>query len=111
MRHRRPAKTNRKRCPAPVALLLVSFTQASTALADPNVPSPASPPAPIGAPAAPALATHEVPNTAPERHREFYESGWFWAAVGAAAFVGGAVFLATRDSNPSTIHLHVEVPR
>jgi hypothetical protein len=59
---------------------------------------------------APALATHEGPE-APTRQREFYESGWFWGALGAAAFAGGTVFLATRDSGSSTIHLHLEVPR
>jgi hypothetical protein len=45
------------------------------------------------------------------RRRQFYESGWFWGALGAAAFAGATVFLATRDSSPSVIHLHVEVPR
>jgi hypothetical protein len=74
---------------------------------------------------APPLATQERPGTAfspgrgPQqgtdpgslRRREFYESGWFWGALGGAAFAGGAVFLATRDSSPSAIHLHVEVPR
>jgi hypothetical protein len=57
----------------------------------------------------PTLATHDGP-AAPPRQREFYESGWFWGALGAAAFAGGTVFLATRDSSASTIHLHIEVP-
>jgi hypothetical protein len=59
---------------------------------------------------APTLATHDGPE-APTRRRAFYESGWFWGALGAAAFAGGTVFLATRDSGSSTIHLHLEVPR
>jgi hypothetical protein len=71
---------------------------------------------PAGAPSraagAPVLATHEAPKveSAQPRRREFYESGWFWGALGAAAFAGGAVFLATRDTAPSTIHLQLEVP-
>jgi hypothetical protein len=60
--------------------------------------------------ATPALATHEAPRVEGSPHRQFYESGWFWGALGAAAFAGGAVFLATRDSGPSTIHLQIEVP-
>jgi hypothetical protein len=70
--------------------------------------SDASPP--LGAP---ALATHETPKieTGSPRRRQFYESGWFWTAVGAAAFAGGAVFLATRDTAPSTIHLQLQVPQ
>lgn len=112
MRHGRPAKLNRKRCPMTVALLLVFFGGLSTALAEPSEPQAPLPAAPTGAAGAPALATHEVsPGTTAARHHEFYESGWFWAAIGAAAFVGGVAFLATRDSNPSAIHLHVEVPR
>lgn len=110
MPRRRPTRFTRVRGPAPVALLLLLFTQAVPARAASNEPQPASSPTPAGA--APALATHEVPSgTGAAHNREFYESGWFWAAVGAAAFVGGVVFLATRDNNPSTIHLHVEVPR
>jgi hypothetical protein len=60
---------------------------------------------------APSLATHEESgNRGQVRRREFYESGWFWGALGAAAFAGGAVFLATRDSGGSAIHLQVQVP-
>jgi len=58
---------------------------------------------------APPLATRPVDAAAP-RHA-FFESAWFWGALGAAAVAGGAVFLATRDSGPSTIHLQLEVPR
>jgi hypothetical protein len=60
---------------------------------------------------APALATREVRrNEAPSPARPFYESVWFWGAVGAAALLGGAAYIATRDSSPSTIHLEVQVP-
>lgn len=57
---------------------------------------------------APPLASHPV--DAPEPAHAFYKSGWFWGALGAAALAGGAVFLATRDNGPSTIHLQMEVP-
>jgi hypothetical protein len=68
--------------------------------------------APASAVRAPPLATHPEPKVdgAPAQHREFYQSGWFWGAIGAAAFGAGAVFLATRDTGPSAIHLQLEVP-
>ena len=50
-------------------------------------------------------------DTKSEEHRPFYTSPWFWGAVGAAVFAGGAVYLATRDNTPSTIHLQVQVPK
>jgi len=67
------------------------------------------PPPPI---AAPPLATHDaiLVTTAPPRSKAFYEKGWFWGAVGAAAFAGGAIFFATRDNGPTSIHLTVQVP-
>lgn len=65
-----------------------------------------------GAAPAPALATHEEPviTGPPPRGKAFYESGWFWGALGAAAFAGGAIFFATRDNGESTIHLQMQVP-
>ena len=65
-----------------------------------------------GSTSAPALATHGDPKVegATARSRQFYESGWFWGALGAAAIGAGAVFLATRDTGPSAIHLQLEVP-
>src|SRR5579859_2998837 len=60
---------------------------------------------------APALATREAPkHEGPSPARPFYESVWFWGAVGAAALLGGAAYIATRDSSPSSIHLEVQVP-
>jgi hypothetical protein len=61
---------------------------------------------------APALATHEeaVAPAAPSKGRAFYQSGWFWGALGAAAFAGGTIFFATRDNGDSTIHLQAQVP-
>jgi len=111
MRERRLMTLNRKRCLTLVALLPVLLLPPCAASADPGVSMPPASPPPAGASAAPALATHEVGDgTAPARHREFYESGWFWGALGAAAFVGTVVFLATRDNGAPAIHLHVEVP-
>ncbi len=73
-----------------------------------------APPAAAAAPPlqAPALATHEqpAPLTEPPKKRAFYESGWFWGALGAAAFAGGAVYFATRDNGPVPIHLEMQVP-
>jgi len=62
--------------------------------------------------AAPAFATHEEPiiQNSPPRPRHFYESGWFWGALAAAAFGGGAIYLATRDNGSQTIHLQAEIP-
>jgi hypothetical protein len=60
---------------------------------------------------APVLATREAPRSeTPAPARPFYTSVWFWGAVGAAALLGGAAYIATRDSSPSTIHLEVQVP-
>ena len=47
------------------------------------------------------------PATHPKR---FWESGWFWGAIGAAAFAAGAVYFATRDNSDPTIHLEMQVP-
>jgi hypothetical protein len=68
--------------------------------------------APGQGPVAPVLATHAEPaiDNEPPKPKAFYESGWFWGALGAAAFAGGAVFFATRDNSPSTIHLQMQVP-
>ena len=74
-----------------------------------------STPAPLGvrAGAGPAAVLQEGPKVenAPPAGKKFYESGWFWGALGAAAFIGGAVFFATRDNTPGTIHLQMQVPK
>ena len=81
-----------------------------------NAPATVSPPAPAGAAIVaqplPRIATHDGPtiDNEPPHHRRFYESGWFWGAIGAALFAGGAVYFATRDNGPETIHLQVQVP-
>jgi hypothetical protein len=86
----------------------------------PAAPAPAPAPAPtpsdlpnVTVLQAPALATHEAPlvEGPPPHRRHFYESGWFWGAIAAAAFAGGAVYLATRDTSSPTIHLQLKVPQ
>jgi hypothetical protein len=47
----------------------------------------------------------------PEESRPFYASAWFWGALGGAAFLGTAIYFASRDSSPGSIHLEVQVPR
>jgi hypothetical protein len=70
----------------------------------------AAPPVPMRHPA-PALATSETPSpvdsSAP---RPFYTSPWFWGALGVAACTAGGVYLLSRDTGPSTIHLQLQVP-
>lgn len=45
------------------------------------------------------------------KSKAFYESPWFWGAAGAAIALGGAFFLATRDSASDSIHVQMQVPR
>ena len=79
-------------------------------------PSPGSATPDVGPSVVPALAMHDGPHKPREggssrsSSRPFYESTWFWGAIGAAVLTGGVVYFATRDSSPSTIHLEVEVP-
>jgi hypothetical protein len=103
---------------APDAATPLTWNAAAQSLARAyGATSPAGPP-PAGGPgstaptSAPPLATHEEPvlATEPPRKRAFYESGWFWGAIGAAAFAGGAAYFATRDNGASTIHLQMQVP-
>ena len=73
-------------------------------------------PATVSSPApsvmAPALATHAEPpaRAAHSPGRAFWQSGWFWGAIGAAAFGAGAAYFVTRDNTGSTIHLELQVP-
>jgi hypothetical protein len=86
-----------------------AFGAPTASSASAAVPAPASVPPSTQAP---PLATHEGPRieNTPPHTRRFYESGWFWGALGAAAFAGGAFYFATRDTSPSTIHLGMQVP-
>jgi hypothetical protein len=60
---------------------------------------------------APTLATHVAPRQQHETpSRQFYDSPWFWGAVGTAVLVGGGAFyFATRDSGPPPIHLEIQL--
>lgn len=61
--------------------------------------------------AGPPAAT-AVPQPLPEeKSKPFYLSGWFWGAVGAAALLGGAFYLASRDTSGDSIHLEMRVPK
>lgn len=62
---------------------------------------------------APPAALHETPKVEnmPQGPTPFYQSPWFWGALGAAAFLGGGAYFLTRDNSPSTIHLQMQVPR
>jgi hypothetical protein len=62
-------------------------------------------------PSAPPLATAPLSRDKEGPSRPFYSSPWFWAAVGAAAFGGVALYFATRDNGPGTIHLQLQVPK
>jgi hypothetical protein len=42
--------------------------------------------------------------------KAFYESPWFWVAVGTAALVAGGVLIATNIQTSDTIHLQVRLP-
>jgi hypothetical protein len=66
-------------------------------------------PTPTPVPAA-AISAAPPKENKKEGSHYFYESPWFWGALGAAAFAGTAVFLATRDNSGDTIHLQMQVP-
>ncbi len=77
-------------------------TTSAGSVADARAPSSALATSPL--PAVP-----QAPKTA--ESRPFYVSPWFWGAVGAAVFGGVAVYFATRDNTPDTIHLELQVPK
>jgi hypothetical protein len=70
-------------------------------------PMPTAVPGPSGA-LREGPSVEPPPKTGP---RKFYESPWFWGAIGAAAFAAGAVYFATRDNSPGMIHLQMQVPK
>jgi hypothetical protein len=45
-----------------------------------------------------------------EKSKSFYESPWFWAAIGAALLIGGGVLIATNIQTSDTIHMQVKLP-
>jgi hypothetical protein len=45
-----------------------------------------------------------------EKSKAFYESPWFWAAIGAVLLIGGGVLIATNVQTGDTIHLQLKLP-
>jgi len=70
-------------------------------------------PPPAAAPSVLATRPTPPPSLKPEEEkaRPFYASGWFWGAIGGALLVGGAFYLATRDTSSDSIHVDMRVPR
>ena len=56
---------------------------------------------------APVVAPKDKPK---EKSKSFYESPWFWAAIGAALLIGGGVLIATNVQTSDTIHMQVRLP-
>lgn len=71
----------------------------------PGVPAPA-PSASISEKPAPTMRSDEAQPAKP-----FYASAWFWGAIGGAVLIGGAFFIASRDTGEDPIHLQMRVPR
>lgn len=94
-----------------------SLARSYAPLAPPPLATSTTPAGPVGpAPTstqAPALAVHDGPrlDNSPPSGKKFYESGWFWGAIGAAVFAGGALYFATRDNQSGTIHLQMQAPK
>jgi hypothetical protein len=72
---------------------------------------PAPPPAAAPAPAGASEAASEAAPVRREGSKPFWSSPWLWGALGAAALVGGVVFIASRDTSDSPIHLRMQLPR
>ncbi|HEY1959848.1 MAG TPA: hypothetical protein VGH28_29775 [Polyangiaceae bacterium] len=83
----------------------------TAALASIEKPYVAPPPAKIEPGPAPALATVPQPTKKNEsKSKAFYESPWFWAAIGAAALITGGILIATTAQTGDTIHLQMRLP-
>ena len=61
------------------------------------------------APAIVATTTKAAP-AAGSDSKSFWQSPWFWVAIGAAALIGGGVLLATNVQSSDTIHLQLRMP-
>lgn len=85
---------------------------ASSAPLAPSAPSitPVTPVTPAFA-IAPAPTRPRAPDGDGRSGKPFYVSPWFWGAIGAAVFAGGAVYLATRESDNGQIRLQMRVPQ
>jgi len=60
---------------------------------------------------APQPAVLSQPVKKPEsKSKAFYESPWFWVAIGAAALLTGGLLIATNVQSGDTIHLQMRLP-
>jgi hypothetical protein len=44
------------------------------------------------------------------KSKAFYESPWFWGAIGAVVLIGGGILIATQVQTSDTIHLQLRMP-
>lgn len=51
-----------------------------------------------------------APHKTETKSKQFYESPWFWAAIGAVLLIGGGVLIATNVQTGDTIHLQMKLP-
>jgi hypothetical protein len=51
-----------------------------------------------------------APPPKPTKSKAFYESPWFWGAIGAVLLIGGGVLIATQVQTSDTIHLQLHMP-
>ncbi len=63
-------------------------------------------------PATPLVVINTQPSPIAKKgeSKAFYESPWFWAAIGAAALIGGGVLIATNVQSGDNIHLQMRLP-
>jgi hypothetical protein len=64
-------------------------------------------------PAAPPLVTRieaGSPGKPTQKSKAFYESPWFWVAIGAALLIGGGVLIATNVQTSDTLRMQVKLP-
>jgi hypothetical protein len=90
----------------------VSWRGALQSLARAYPPPPEVAPPPAAVVRGPAAAVREGPRVEnmPTGPKSFYESPWFWGAIGAAALAGVGIYFLTRDNGSDTIHLQLQAP-
>lgn len=60
--------------------------------------------------APPVLRATEKPIVPPKASKAFYESPWFWVAVGVGVLAGGGVLIATNIQTSDAVHLQMNLP-
>ncbi len=58
----------------------------------------------------PVLQATEKPIVPTKTPKAFYESPWFWVAVGVGALAGGGVLIATNIQTSDAVHLQMTLP-